>query len=41
VPRENPRAHLAQILLEALRAVSAKGNGGRAGTLHGTPGPRA
>jgi DNA-binding transcriptional LysR family regulator len=35
VPRENPRAHLAQILLEALRAVSARGNGGRAA---GAPG---
>lgn len=35
VPRENPRAHLAQILFEALRAVSSKGNGGKTGTFNG------
>lgn len=40
VPRENPRAHLAQILLEALRAVSSRGNGGRAGSPNGTPATR-
>ncbi|NPC57748.1 LysR family transcriptional regulator [Caenimonas soli] len=29
VPRDNPRSHLSQILLEALREVSAKGNGSK------------
>ncbi len=31
VPRDNPRSHLSRVLLEALRAVSAKGNGSKAG----------
>lgn len=35
VPRENPRAHLAQILFEALRVVSAKGNGSKSASING------
>lgn len=31
VPRDNPRAHLSHVLLEALRFVSARGNGGKSG----------
>lgn len=35
VPRDNPRAHLAQTLLEALRTVSAKGNSARMRVVNG------
>lgn len=41
VPRENPRAHLAQMLLEALRTVSANGNGTKVGAMDGSSALRA